>query len=186
MRPNENPPDLIQQILHRINFTEFINQYTLLNSKGYGLCPLHPERNPSFSVNAEKGLWYCFGCQQGGNVFNFVMINEGISFKGALKILAEYLNIPMAKTERDAHTVRKRLHEQKSRRERFTREIAVAELIARKAHESLCKRHRKLFRVQDKSRDHYTQLYNTELQLDLCDQYCRELKEIKYNDKRYI
>ena len=45
-----------------------------------GLCPFHGEKTPSFSVNREQGLFYCFGCQVGGNVFKFVELHEKVSF----------------------------------------------------------------------------------------------------------
>ena len=54
-----------------------------------GLCPFHAEKTPSFGVDVEKKLYHCFGCQAGGDVFEFVMRIEGISFREALLLLAK-------------------------------------------------------------------------------------------------
>ena len=48
-----------------------------------GLCPLHPEKTPSFSVNPEKQVWHCFGCGKGGDVISLIQELKGISFKEA-------------------------------------------------------------------------------------------------------
>jgi DNA primase len=51
------------------------------------LCPFHEEKSPSFSVNEEKGVFYCFGCGAGGDVVRFIELAEKVSFKEALSIL---------------------------------------------------------------------------------------------------
>lgn len=66
---------------------EVIEPYSLLRRHGReyrGLCPFHSEKNPSFSVNPVKGLFYCHGCHEGGDVFRFIELIEGLDFKGAL------------------------------------------------------------------------------------------------------
>jgi DNA primase len=62
-----------------------------------GLCPFHSEKTPSFSVNASKQFYYCFGCHATGDALKFVMEIEGVSFYEALKSLAERYGIPMPK-----------------------------------------------------------------------------------------
>ena len=52
-----------------------------------GLCPFHAEKTPSFTVNVDKGLFYCHGCHAGGDVIRFVELIEQTDFKGAVKIL---------------------------------------------------------------------------------------------------
>jgi len=54
-----------------------------------GLCPFHSEKTPSFTVNEEKQIFHCFGCGIGGNVFNFLMRYNNVSFPEAVKYLAE-------------------------------------------------------------------------------------------------
>jgi DNA primase len=71
-----------------------------------GLCPFHDERTPSFSVSPEKGTYYCFGCQRGGDAIRFVEETEGVDFVGAIEWLAQRFNVPLdyeeASPEQDA------------------------------------------------------------------------------------
>ncbi|MBA7715114.1 DNA primase [subsurface metagenome] len=53
-----------------------------------GLCPFHSDTKPSFYVDPEKGIFHCFGCGAGGDVFSFVMQTEGLDFPGALALQA--------------------------------------------------------------------------------------------------
>jgi len=64
--------------------------------KGFkGLCPFHEEKTPSFMVSPEKQLFHCFGCGEGGNVFNFLMKYEKLSFFEAVKMLAQKSGVPL-------------------------------------------------------------------------------------------
>jgi DNA primase len=56
-------------------------------------CPFHIEKTPSFQVNTEKQMFYCFGCKKGGDIFSFVQEIEHCDFKEALKILADKAGI---------------------------------------------------------------------------------------------
>ncbi len=60
-----------------------------------GRCPFHDERTPSFSVNAEKGVYYCFGCGESGDTIKFVRETEQLDFVGAVEFLAERFNVPL-------------------------------------------------------------------------------------------
>jgi DNA primase len=66
-----------------------------------GLCPFHGEKTPSFSVSREKGTYYCFGCKRGGDVIDFVMELERLSFTEAVERLAERFGVelPLASPE---------------------------------------------------------------------------------------
>ena len=57
-----------------------------------GLCPLHAEDTPSFSITEEKRLWHCFGCNRGGDVFNLVMELDGVTFPEAARIVEAHAN----------------------------------------------------------------------------------------------
>ncbi|RMF65877.1 MAG: DNA primase [Calditrichaeota bacterium] len=87
---------------------DLVSGYLTLKKRGqnyFGLCPFHQEKTPSFSVNPEKQIFYCFGCQTGGNVFAFLMQYEGVSFPEAVKMLAQRAGIPLEFEEVDpAHT----------------------------------------------------------------------------------
>jgi len=94
--------DLIEEIKNRNNLLDLVSCYVTLkkSGKGYqGLCPFHSERTPSFSVSPDKGLWYCFGCGTGGNVFDFVKKIENISFYEAARTLAEKAGIEIPEKE---------------------------------------------------------------------------------------
>jgi DNA primase len=61
-----------------------------------GLCPFHQEKTPSFHVNPDSGLYYCFGCKESGDVFRFLERVEGYTFVDAVRSLAERAGIPIA------------------------------------------------------------------------------------------
>jgi DNA primase len=86
------PESIIQQIVTKVDFLELVGQYTSLQRMGdryRGLCPFHQEKTPSFYVQPDKRLFYCFGCGKGGNVFQFLMEIEHLSFPEAVQRLAE-------------------------------------------------------------------------------------------------
>jgi DNA primase len=74
-----------------------------------GLCPFHKEKTPSFNVNQDTGVFHCFGCKEGGDVFAFVMRVDGYTFMEAVRMLAERAGIPIEEergavpTEADRH-----------------------------------------------------------------------------------
>jgi DNA primase len=82
----------IDEIQERLDAVSIIGEYVRLERRGetyWGLCPFHNEKTPSFSVNQERKSYYCFGCQEGGGVVNFLMAIEKISFPEALTQLAK-------------------------------------------------------------------------------------------------
>ena len=64
-----------------------------------GLCPFHPEKTPSFTVSPEKGMYYCFGCQAGGNAFTFLMEHEKIEFPDAVRTLGQRVGVEVPDRE---------------------------------------------------------------------------------------
>lgn len=90
------PPEIIDQVRNSVDISDVISRYVQLHrsGKGYvGLCPFHEEQTPSFSVNEAKQFYYCFGCGRGGNVFQFLMELEHISFAKAVSEVAEAANV---------------------------------------------------------------------------------------------
>lgn len=88
--------EIITEVRQRSDIVSVISSYVKLNKAGKnykGLCPFHNEKTPSFTVNPEKQMFYCFGCGAGGNVFNFIMLKEGLNFKDAVQFLAERAGI---------------------------------------------------------------------------------------------
>jgi DNA primase len=92
------PDEKLNEIRSAVDIVDIISEYVQLKKQGrnyFGLCPFHGENTPSFSVAPDKQIYYCFGCGAGGNVFNFLMDMEGLSFIEATKVLAEKGNIPL-------------------------------------------------------------------------------------------
>ena len=86
----------------RVDLADVVSKHTRLVKTGNGFkacCPLpgHREKTPSFHIDRQKNLYYCYGCQRGGDVFNFLQLVEGLNFIEALKELAEGLQIEMPK-----------------------------------------------------------------------------------------
>jgi DNA primase len=83
------------------DFVAVVSGYLQLKRVGQrwvGLCPFHPEKSPSFSVNPE-GFFHCFGCQKGGDAITFVQEIEGVDFAGAVEFLARKANVAIRYTE---------------------------------------------------------------------------------------
>jgi len=112
-------PEVKDEIKDRVDLSQIVAKHTKLvkTSTGFKACcplPGHKEKTPSFNVDARKNLYFCYGCQRGGDVFKFLEEVEGLSFMEALKELAESLSIELPKI--GAKDV-KASKEQKSKRE---------------------------------------------------------------------
>lgn len=84
--------DIVDEVRLHNDIVSVIGEYVKLEKKGsnyLGLCPFHKEKTPSFSVSPTKQFFYCFGCQKGGNVVNFVSMAEGLDFWDSVKLLAD-------------------------------------------------------------------------------------------------
>ncbi len=100
--------ELIDQIRHAADIVQVVQEYVPLRKAGTtykGLCPFHGERTPSFTVNRDKGFFHCFGCGQGGDVFKFVELQEGVGFQDAVKRVAARcgITLPEAPASPEAH-----------------------------------------------------------------------------------
>lgn len=81
-----------------INIASFIGQYVKLRN-GYGLCPFHTEKSPSFRVNEALKFYKCFGCGASGDVIKFYMEIEGVSFKDAIDYLSQHAGVKRVKVK---------------------------------------------------------------------------------------
>ena len=75
--------DVIDQIKNTASIVDIASQYTTLRRRGkkhLGLCPFHSEKTPSFTVDEDKQIFHCFGCNIGGDLFTLVMEKENLSF----------------------------------------------------------------------------------------------------------
>jgi len=103
--------DLLEEIRNRCDIVDIISGYVHLKpaGKGFkGLCPFHEEKTPSFMVSPEKQLFHCFGCGEGGNVFNFLMKYEKLSFFEAVKMLAQKSGVPLPVDEEKENILHKK------------------------------------------------------------------------------
>ncbi len=92
----------IDEIIRRTDIVDLVSQYIQLKRVGKNyraLCPFHAERDPSFYVNPEKQIYYCFGCKKGGNAISFLMDYEHLDFPDALRKLAKNLGIDIDTTK---------------------------------------------------------------------------------------
>lgn len=88
--------NIINEIRSKVDIVDIISSYLPLTQKGknfFGVCPFHDDSNPSMSVSRDKQIYRCFSCGASGNVFNFIMDYEHVSFKEALMILSEKTGI---------------------------------------------------------------------------------------------
>lgn len=131
-------------IKERLNLADVIGEYVPLKRLGghwKGLCPFHQEKTPSFVVSPDKGIWHCFGCGEGGDIFTFVQRLEGLDFRGALQLLAERAGVELS--ERSTAAVgdtRGRLFELLALAAKFYHEILVRQTAGVKAKEYLHQR----------------------------------------------
>lgn len=98
------PEEKIDEVRSASDIVDVVSDYVRLKKRGsnfFGLCPFHSEKTPSFSVNPKMGIYKCFGCGEGGNVFSFISEIEGLSFPESVRLLAERAGIPMPEQEQD-------------------------------------------------------------------------------------
>ena len=112
------PDHLIEEIRDSSDIVDLISEVVLLKKRGknhVGLCPFHSEKTPSFTVNPENQMFYCFGCGEGGNIYTFLMKYHGLNFIDAVKTLADRagIQLPAEKdinpAEKEKADLRKRL-----------------------------------------------------------------------------
>src|SRR5579862_2686051 len=96
-----NPGDFAYTVKQQADIVRIIGDYIKLKKSGgqnfVGLCPFHGEKTPSFSVHATRQYYYCFGCQEKGDVFSFIQKVENITFPESVRLVAQKLGIPLPK-----------------------------------------------------------------------------------------
>ena len=92
------PENILNEIQDRCDIVEVISSYISLKPAGRNFkacCPFHHEKTPSFVVSPDKQIYHCFGCNSGGNVFNFIKEYEKMDFIDAVKMLAEKTGVKL-------------------------------------------------------------------------------------------
>jgi len=89
---------VLDDIRAGVDIVEFIGRFVNLRKAGAnwkGLCPFHGEKTPSFMVNPKKGIFHCFGCGVGGDVFGFLMRQDRLSFPEAVRAMAKTAGVAL-------------------------------------------------------------------------------------------
>jgi DNA primase len=111
--------DSIDRLRDAIDMVELVSAKTDLRrvgSRWSGLCPFHDERTPSFSVNAEEKVFYCFGCHEKGDAFTFVEKTDGLDFREAVELLGDRYGVELQLENDDPQAEQRR-----RRRERLSK-----------------------------------------------------------------
>ncbi len=107
-------PDFIEAVRASSDIVQVVSDYVPLKRAGRrlkGLCPFHQEKTPSFSVDPENQLFYCFGCQTGGDIFKFVQIYDKLDFGETVEVLASRFGVPLPAVQRRGGDDRERVLE---------------------------------------------------------------------------
>lgn len=106
-------PDDVAAVKAATDIVAIISSYMPLRRVGRrftGLCPFHGEKTPSFSVNAELGVYHCFGCQRSGDAISYLQEKEQLDFAGAVEMLAARCGVTLRYTDQDEGESRRRRH----------------------------------------------------------------------------
>ncbi|HEY7993531.1 MAG TPA: DNA primase [Candidatus Eremiobacteraceae bacterium] len=93
---------VVAEIQMKVDLLAYVSQYVTLKKRGreyLGLCPFHAEKTPSFSLNADKQLWHCYGCDAGGDLIKFVQRYENVDFQTALRMLAQRAGVELRESK---------------------------------------------------------------------------------------
>ncbi len=96
----EKVNSVFEEIAGRIDYTALYSEYIRVRRRGSrltALCPFHTEKSPSFSIDVRTGLWHCFGCKEGGNVFQFIQKIENLEMGEVVELLARKYGVDLSK-----------------------------------------------------------------------------------------
>ena len=102
----------LDEIRAKINIEDLVSGYVQLKKAGRnlkGLCPFHNDTRPSFMVSPEKGIGYCFACNNGGDIFKFIQLVEKVDFPGAVRILADKAGVRLPEFKPEVHNEKLRI-----------------------------------------------------------------------------
>ena len=105
------PDEKVEEVRAAADIVDVAGDYVQLKRSGSrfkGFCPFHNENTPSFSIDPDKNLYYCFGCGNGGDVFKFVQEIEGVGFLEGVRMLADRYGIPLPEEEADPEAANER------------------------------------------------------------------------------
>ena len=105
-----SPDEIKEEVRSASDIVQIIGEKVPLRRAGRtwkGLCPFHAEKTPSFTVNPERQIWHCFGCNRGGDVFSFLMERDKMTFPEALSLLAERAGVETVAWDRKPDDARR-------------------------------------------------------------------------------
>lgn len=135
--------DDIELIKSKINIVELIQEYLPLKKSGVNFkanCPFHQERTPSFMVSPERGIWHCFGCDRGGDIFKFLMEKENIEFKESLETLAQKAGVTLKKIPSKEDSLNDKLFQVNQKAAQFFNYLLTEHKVGKNALDYLKKR----------------------------------------------
>lgn len=104
----------VENIKSRLDIVDIVREYIPglkpAGTNWRACCPFHQERSPSFMVSKPKQIYHCFGCGEGGDVFSFVMKQEGLEFPEVLKLLAEKAGVTLQEKPQQAQARTEKQH----------------------------------------------------------------------------
>ena len=110
------PETWMDELLQKTDLVSLVSEYVPLSQKSgrlWGCCPFHNEKTPSFSVQPDKQMYYCFGCHAGGGAIQFVREIERLSFVEAVKFLAQRAGMELPDEVDDDRLRRERAHKER-------------------------------------------------------------------------
>lgn len=135
--------DDIELIKSKINIVDLIQEYLPLKKSGVNFkanCPFHQEHTPSFMVSPERGIWHCFGCDKGGDIFKFLMEKESIGFKDALESLAQKAGVTLKNTDKKEDNINDKIYQANQKAAQFYNYLLTQHPLGKKAMDYLHKR----------------------------------------------
>jgi len=192
---SQNNGNFSEKVKDRLDIVEVVSEYVNLKKTGknyQGLCPFHQEKTPSFTVNPDNQFYYCFGCGKGGDIFNFIMEIENVTFYESLKLLAKKANLQMPDRRgysKEYNQKREKLFEIHQLAAKFYNYLLLNKQIGNEAFKYLSERD---YTEKDLERyyigyapDSWHSLYNFLSKRDFADQILKESGLIGHKNNNY-
>jgi DNA primase len=145
--------NIIEEIKSKIDIVDLISEYIQLKPAGANfkaLCPFHREKTPSFFVSPERQIWHCFGaCNEGGDIFKFIMKIENVDFPEALRILAKKAGVEIDRRDYHFMSQKTKLSDILRMAAKFYHLILLESPLAEKARQYLKERGLKLETIKE-------------------------------------
>ncbi len=170
---------VIEEIKNRIAVEDLLVEYIQLKKAGNSykaMCPFHNEKTPSLMISPEKGIWHCFGCNEGGDIFGFTMRMEGLEFPEALRLLAKKAGVELRREDPKLQSQKGRLYEINDEAARFFRS-ALSGSGAKIARDYVAKR-----AIDDFTQDQFQIGYSE----NSWDALLNHLRSLKFTDQEIL